>query len=223
MVDHQGGDDVAALTVPVVELAVAQAARLALPQRAAARSADVADRHAGRRGSSATPRSSPPRPRSAATTPAPAPTAGWSAAAPPATCMAVYYGDGDQTLDFRTFQDHAAPDTTSNLLFKGAVGGRSALGLHGPHPGAARGPGHQRLPDQPHDQAERARLGRVGAQPRDREQRRPLQPRVRRRPDRRGAALLPREPGRAARGRRAAHRRGLLPRRARRRCPAPTR
>ena len=39
--------------------------------------------------------------------------------------MAVYYGDDDQTLDFRTFQDHAAPDTTSNLLFKGAVGGRS--------------------------------------------------------------------------------------------------
>src|SRR3954462_11282458 len=28
-------------------------------------------------------------------------------------------------LDFRTFQDHRAPDTTSNLLFKGAVGGHS--------------------------------------------------------------------------------------------------
>src|SRR3954462_14147106 len=28
-------------------------------------------------------------------------------------------------LDFRTFQDHAAPDTTSNLLFKGAVGDSS--------------------------------------------------------------------------------------------------
>ncbi len=35
---------------------------------------------------------------------------------------AVYFGEGDQTLDFRTFQDHAAPDTTSNLLFKGVVG-----------------------------------------------------------------------------------------------------
>lgn len=34
---------------------------------------------------------------------------------------AVYYGDGDQVLDFRTFQDHLAPDTTSNLLFKGVV------------------------------------------------------------------------------------------------------
>lgn len=39
--------------------------------------------------------------------------------------LAVYFGEGHQTLDFRTFQDHAAPDTTSNLLFKGAVGGRS--------------------------------------------------------------------------------------------------
>jgi Fe-S cluster assembly protein SufD len=38
---------------------------------------------------------------------------------------AVYFGEGDQTLDFRTFQDHLAPDTTSDLLFKGAVGGRS--------------------------------------------------------------------------------------------------
>lgn len=33
----------------------------------------------------------------------------------------VYFGDGDQMLDLRTFQEHRAPDTTSNLLFKGAV------------------------------------------------------------------------------------------------------
>ncbi|MDE0116821.1 MAG: Fe-S cluster assembly protein SufD [bacterium] len=35
--------------------------------------------------------------------------------------ISLYFGDGEQTLDFRTFQDHAAPDTTSSLLFKGAV------------------------------------------------------------------------------------------------------
>jgi Fe-S cluster assembly protein SufD len=35
--------------------------------------------------------------------------------------LAVYFGDGDQMLDFRTLQDHAAPSTQSNLLFKGAV------------------------------------------------------------------------------------------------------
>jgi Fe-S cluster assembly protein SufD len=39
--------------------------------------------------------------------------------------VAAYFGDGDQTLDYRTFQDHVAPDTTSNLLFKGAVNDRS--------------------------------------------------------------------------------------------------
>ncbi|MEZ5227315.1 MAG: SufD family Fe-S cluster assembly protein [Acidimicrobiales bacterium] len=33
---------------------------------------------------------------------------------------AVYYADGDQTLDFRTFQHHRAPNTSSDLLFKGA-------------------------------------------------------------------------------------------------------
>ncbi len=38
---------------------------------------------------------------------------------------AVYFGEDEQMLDFRTFQDHVAPDTTSNLLFKGAVGGHS--------------------------------------------------------------------------------------------------
>jgi Fe-S cluster assembly protein SufD len=36
--------------------------------------------------------------------------------------LALYFGTGDQVLDFRTFQHHEAPDTTSNLLFKGAVG-----------------------------------------------------------------------------------------------------
>jgi Fe-S cluster assembly protein SufD len=39
--------------------------------------------------------------------------------------LAVYFGDGEQTLDFRTLQDHAAPRTRSNLLFKGAVEERS--------------------------------------------------------------------------------------------------
>ncbi len=33
----------------------------------------------------------------------------------------VYLGDGDQMLDLRTFQSHNAPNTTSNLLFKGGV------------------------------------------------------------------------------------------------------
>lgn len=35
--------------------------------------------------------------------------------------LAVYFGEGDQMHDFRTLQDHIAPNTTSDLLFKGAV------------------------------------------------------------------------------------------------------
>ena len=39
--------------------------------------------------------------------------------------LAAYFGEAHQMHDFRTLQDHAAPKTTSDLLFKGAVGGRS--------------------------------------------------------------------------------------------------
>jgi Fe-S cluster assembly protein SufD len=35
--------------------------------------------------------------------------------------LAAYFADGDQVQDMRTFQDHAAPHTRSNLIFKGAV------------------------------------------------------------------------------------------------------
>jgi Fe-S cluster assembly protein SufD len=39
--------------------------------------------------------------------------------------LAVYFGERNQMHDFRTFQDHVAPDTTSDLLFKGAVEGHA--------------------------------------------------------------------------------------------------
>lgn len=39
--------------------------------------------------------------------------------------LAVYFGERGQMHDFRSLQDHLAPRTTSNLLFKGAVQGRS--------------------------------------------------------------------------------------------------
>jgi Fe-S cluster assembly protein SufD len=39
--------------------------------------------------------------------------------------IAVYFGEGTQMHDFRTLQDHAAPKTRSNLLFKGAVEGHA--------------------------------------------------------------------------------------------------
>ncbi|HQF96744.1 MAG TPA: SufD family Fe-S cluster assembly protein, partial [Microthrixaceae bacterium] len=38
---------------------------------------------------------------------------------------ALYLGDGDQMHDLRTFQTHEARDTTSDLLFKGALDDRA--------------------------------------------------------------------------------------------------
>jgi Fe-S cluster assembly protein SufD len=124
VVDHQGGDDVAGLTVPVIELAVGPAARLRYlnVQRRGPQAWQIATQSS--------------RVERDATLVAAQAALGGSYARTRADCrlvgrgatgnlMAVYYGDGDQTLDFRTFQDHAAPDTTSNLLFKGAVAGRS--------------------------------------------------------------------------------------------------
>jgi Fe-S cluster assembly protein SufD len=40
-----------------------------------------------------------------------------------AELLAAYLGDEHQVHDFRTLQEHAAPKTTSDLVFKGAVGG----------------------------------------------------------------------------------------------------
>jgi Fe-S cluster assembly protein SufD len=39
--------------------------------------------------------------------------------------IAVYFGEAHQMHDFRTLQDHVAPKTSSDLLFKGAVQGHS--------------------------------------------------------------------------------------------------
>jgi Fe-S cluster assembly protein SufD len=39
--------------------------------------------------------------------------------------IAVFFAEADQMHDFRTIQTHIAPRTTSDLLFKGAVAGRS--------------------------------------------------------------------------------------------------
>ncbi len=54
---------------------------------------------------------------------------------------AAYLGRDDQMLDFRTLQDHAAPRTTSDLLFKGAVADHAHSvysGLIRVHRGAVR-------------------------------------------------------------------------------------
>lgn len=40
--------------------------------------------------------------------------------------VALYFADGDQMHDFRVIQDHVAPHTSSDLLFKGAVQDRAS-------------------------------------------------------------------------------------------------
>jgi Fe-S cluster assembly protein SufD len=120
----QGSTDVAAFVAPVVELDLARAARLGYGEvqdrtgrvwqitsqvgRAEA-DATLTTAHAGLGGEYARVRTDCRLSGRGAT----------------GNLQAVYFGEGSQTLDFRTFQDHAAPDTTSNLLFKGVVGDRS--------------------------------------------------------------------------------------------------
>jgi Fe-S cluster assembly protein SufD len=120
----QGSDDVAALVAPVVELDVARAARLGYGEvqdrkgrvwqitsqvgRADA-DATLTSAQAGLGGEYARTRTDCRLVGRGAT----------------GNLQAVYFGEDHQTLDFRTFQDHIAPDTTSNLMFKGAVGDES--------------------------------------------------------------------------------------------------
>jgi Fe-S cluster assembly protein SufD len=67
--------------------------------------------------------------------------------------IAVFFGAATQMHDFRTLQEHVAPKTNSDLLFKGAVAGHAHSvysGVIRVHPGAK---GHQRLSDQPQPRA----------------------------------------------------------------------
>ena len=124
VLEHQGGADVRALVAPITELDVAQAARLRYlnVQERGPRTWQIASQlsRVGQDGSLTAAQAA----------------LGGDYARTRADCrlvgrgaggdlLAIYFGEGDQTLDFRTFQDHAAPDTTSTLLFKGAVGGTS--------------------------------------------------------------------------------------------------
>jgi Fe-S cluster assembly protein SufD len=40
--------------------------------------------------------------------------------------LGLYFGDRDQTLDYRAFMNHRAPNTTSDMFLKGAVGDRAS-------------------------------------------------------------------------------------------------
>jgi Fe-S cluster assembly protein SufD len=124
VVDWHGSDDVVALAAPVIELDVRRAARL--------RYINVQDR--GPRIWQVAGQLS--RADTDATVTAAQVALGGDYARTRADCRlvgrgatgnlrAIYFGERDQMLDFRTFQDHVAPDTTSDLLFKGAVADHS--------------------------------------------------------------------------------------------------
>jgi Fe-S cluster assembly protein SufD len=120
VIEHQSSSDVAAFSDPVVELDVGDAARL--------RYLNVQDLGAGvfqvgyqssRVGRDATLHSSVvalggdyARVRTDSRVDGKGATS---------YLTAVYFADGNRMHDFRTIQDHAAPSTTSDLLFKGAV------------------------------------------------------------------------------------------------------
>ena len=60
--------------------------------------------------------------------------------------LGLYFGDDDQHFDHNTSQDHIAPDTGSDLLYKGALDERSRAAFRGiirVHPGAQRTDAYQ--------------------------------------------------------------------------------
>ena len=120
VVEHQSSSDVSAFSGPVVELDVADAARLRyLNVQDLGTSVFQVAYQASRVGRDATLQSSVvalggdyARVRTDSKLDGQGGTS---------YLTAVYFADGSRMHDFRTIQDHAAPKTTSDLLFKGAV------------------------------------------------------------------------------------------------------
>ena len=122
----------------------------------------------------------------------------------------VMFTTGRQHLAYFTRQDHQAPHTTSDLLYKGGLKDRSRIvwkGMIRVEKDAQRTDAYQK-----NDNLVLSELGprRLDPRPGDRGQRRPLHPRRDRRPGRRGHDLLRPVARRLAARRRPADRRGLL-------------
>jgi Fe-S cluster assembly protein SufD len=73
--------------------------------------------------------------------------------------LGLFFGDGAQHLDFRTLQDHRVGNTSSDLLYKGALYDEAGVGLFGHDTGASEGAAHGRLPGEPQPAAERRSAG----------------------------------------------------------------
>ena len=204
-VSDEGAD---ALVVPVTHLHVGKAARVGhvVVQDLGLTAWQLATSTPR---STPTPPSPPPLPASAAPTPDSAPTAGSSVGADrePAGHL-VRRGRPDPRLPH--LPGARRPRHRQRPRLQGRRRRSEPQRLHRAHPGRRDRPGHRRPADQPQPQAVRRRLGRVGAQPRDPQQRRAVRPRLGGRARRRGAALVRREPRRAHQRGRAPHRGRVL-------------
>ena len=99
-------------------------------------------------------------------------------------------GPGSTSTSTRT-QEHAAPNTTSDLAFRGVLAAGSTRRLARDDQGRPRRPADRRLPGEPQPAALHRRPRRRDPGPRDPRRRRALHPRCGDRPDRPRAALLP--------------------------------
>ena len=103
----------------------------------------------------------------------------------------AYATRGRQHIDFDTLQEHAAPDTTSDLAFRGILADRSSAVWRGMIKVDHGRPAHRRLPGVAQPAALQARARRRDPGPRDPGRRRALHPRGGHRADRPRPALLP--------------------------------
>ena len=103
----------------------------------------------------------------------------------------AYYLTGREHIDYDTTQEHAAPNTISDLAFKGVLDDRARAVWRGRDPRRQGRAEDRRLPGEPQPAAVHRRPGDADPRPRDRGQRRPLHPRRHRRPGRQRPALLP--------------------------------
>ena len=200
VVELQGSADVVSLSIPIVEIVVNQAARLryATAQNLSSTvwqlATQVADVRRDAFFESSTAAIGGDYTRLRADTAMTGPGA-------QGDMLAIYFGQGQQALDFRTFQDHVASHTRSDLLFKGALDGAARSIYSGLIRVRKEASAVEAFQTNRNIKLSGGGVGRIGAEPRDREQRRQMQPCVCGRSDRQGPAVLSREPRRADAGR----------------------
>ena len=113
----------------------------------------------------------------------------------------AYFADGSQHLDYDTYQLHAAPDTTSDFAFKGALRDTRRHRLARDDPRRGGRPEDERLPGEPQPAPLEVRDRELDPRARDPRERRPLHPRRDALAGRPRAALLPDGPRPAPRRR----------------------